>query len=305
MRAKGFLQVAAFFRALPSASSGLSSNSLLSAPRFKAVVAAFWAFALLAGCSENLSGIAGAHGDLLAGKRAARKTGISQTERLTDALIAIDGDNWRSDLTTPFKATGEVVWDLGQPEQIGCAFLQGDNNDTYYIDGSEDGSTWTPLWSALPLKTPGMQSRTTTSLNARARYLRLHATGGDGLFSASEVAVYSHCDPAAFPPHFEQRTGVPESDSSAVPWRFAILVVSVLLVMFRPRSGQERQPGPPGMLIPVGIITMLSGVLMDTMEMALLGMAVLAWPLVKSLFESSDPKGSKTEPPSKEQKKPS
>jgi len=243
------------------------------------------ALVALTGCSENLSDIPGARGDYLAGKRPTRATGMSNTERMTDALAAIDGDNWQTDITTAFGRNGEAVWDLEDAKPIVCAYLQGDNNDSYFLEGSENGESWSPIWTAEPLKTPGMQARVATSLNARARYVKLHATGGDGLYSVSELALYGSCDPRAFPAHFEQRNGV--TPSTRGTWALPVILAAFLVIFFGRR--QERAPSPSqplDMTRPTGIIVLLSGVLMDVWPLAVFGLALVSWPLVLSVFES-------------------
>lgn len=238
----------------------------------------------LTGCSESLKDIPGAQGDYLAGKRPSRAVGMANTERMTDALIAIDGDNWQTDITTAFGKNGEATWDLGESVPIVCAYLQGDNNDTYYLEGSDDGQSWSPVWTVPPLVTPGMQGRSATSLAVKARYVKLHATGGDSLYSVSEVALYGKCDPKAFPAHFEQRNGV--APSTRGTWALP-LIAAALLVIFYGRRPRREETAPFDLTRPTGVIVLLSGILMDVWPMAVLGLAIVSWPLVTAVLEPS------------------
>src|SRR6476659_3668603 len=120
---------------------------------------------------------------------------VQNVDRLTDGIAADEGDIWESDLTTRIRtARSSVVFDLGADKPIRCALLQGDDNDDYHLAGSTDGNTWTPLCEAGPQRKdgPGMRTRY-GRMELTARYLRLTASGGDGLFSVAEFAVFDTC----------------------------------------------------------------------------------------------------------------
>jgi hypothetical protein len=101
-----------------------------------------------------------------------------------------------------------VTYDLGAPKPIRAAYLQGDNNDDYTLSISDDGSRWSPLWTAGPVSDSGLRPRATAQLNATARYVRVGVRGGDRSYALSEVQLFSE-PPSPFPPRLDTRRGVP------------------------------------------------------------------------------------------------
>ena len=137
-------------------------------------------------------------GDLLQEARASEGVGITRPERLTDGRAAVEGGFWLTSLASRLVSSGSrITFDLGAERAVRCALLQGDNNDTYALAGSTDGKTFTPLWNAGPAAGAGMRLRQ-GEFTATARYLRLSASGGDGRYAVTELAVFSTC-PAAWP----------------------------------------------------------------------------------------------------------
>ena len=119
-------------------------------------------------------------------------SGVSHPDRLTDRIIAVDGDFWHTDITAAFRdPNGSVTWDLGKEVAIHSAYLQGDNNDYHFLTISSDNVTYRPLWNAPLSDSPGMRDRFTRSLNATGRYIRVQARGGDRAYALSEVRVSS------------------------------------------------------------------------------------------------------------------
>jgi hypothetical protein len=122
--------------------------------------------------------------------------GVTHTERLNDRVVSPDGDYWRTDISAAFSnPSGSITWDLGQEVQVRSAYLQGDNNDTHILSISSDNKTYAPLWNAPVVESPGMRDRATHSINAKGRYVRLQARGGDRMYALTEVRLSS--DPAA------------------------------------------------------------------------------------------------------------
>jgi hypothetical protein len=68
--------------------------------------------------------------------------------------------------------------------------VQADNNDTYLVTTSTDGEHWTNAWAARSVGVPGMQTRTSDTLNVNARYVRLSAEGGDSMYSVGEFELF-------------------------------------------------------------------------------------------------------------------
>jgi hypothetical protein len=143
-------------------------------------------------------------GNLLLGKQPIHTTDGRRLSELTDGVRAREGENWKSLVTKPFAGRNAVVdYDLGAEVQIRSAWLQGDNNDSYDLEISSDNKSFAPLWTAESVRSAGLRIRSTTSLNARGRYLRLHPRDGDGFFGVSELQVFSGT-PSPFPPRGEE-----------------------------------------------------------------------------------------------------
>jgi len=98
-------------------------------------------------------------------------------------------------------------YNLGDDRPLACALVQADNNDVYFLSGSQDGVHWQSLWRVDAEGGPGMRVRS-QRLAAHARYVRLSATGGDALYSVGEIALYAQC-PDVWPPAFVRTHGVP------------------------------------------------------------------------------------------------
>ncbi len=176
---------------------------------------------------------------LIAGQRPSRSDGVTNTDRLTDSLLSNEGDSWLTDLTSRFSsATSFVEYDLGQVQPLRCVLVQADNNDVYFLSGSQDGRNWQPLWRVGAESGAGMRVRS-TKLETSVRYLRLSATGGDALYSVGEIAVYSEC-PVPWPADLPRARGVPVGDSTDVK----VLLFGALagiFVLFHRRSASKWQ----------------------------------------------------------------
>jgi hypothetical protein len=152
---------------------------------------------------------------LIAGKLPSRSDGVKNANRLTDGVFSNEGDEWLTDVTSRFSSARSFVqYDLGADRQIRCALAQADNNDVYILSGSSDGEKWQALWRVGAENGAGMRLRN-QKLEASARYVRLSATGGDALYSVSEIALYTEC-PTIWPPSELVRTrGVAVADTVA------------------------------------------------------------------------------------------
>jgi len=139
-------------------------------------------------------------GNLLAGKSPLARAGVTHAERLTDGFVAAEGDPWQSELTSVLADTSsQVIYDLGATTGVTALDLQGDNNDDYVVELSDDRRSFTPLWVADPTSGQGMRRRGSRGLNGQGRYLRIRARGGDTFYSISEVLAFCET-PSAWPP---------------------------------------------------------------------------------------------------------
>jgi hypothetical protein len=144
--------------------------------------------------------------NLLVGRAFNPSEGMPRAVAITDGALASFGEVWNSDRAAilPSAATS-LVTDLGQPRAIGAAFIQADANDHYILSGSLDGLSFDQLWDAAPVPGGGLQVRQTDRLKGTARFLRLTANGGDGMYSVSELQVFTRAprrwpEPAGAPP---------------------------------------------------------------------------------------------------------
>jgi len=158
-----------------------------------------------------------------------------------------DGDNWDSDKTALINRTGVIEYDLGEVLPIRAALLQADNNDDYILWASVDGANFTPLWRAPPDPLPGMRTRTVATLDAKARYLRLTAEGGDGLFSVGELQVYAR--PEDLTANTLNRLPTPPPPPKPPPtvdrsWYVLLALVAGLVLFFTRRMPRPAAPAP-------------------------------------------------------------
>ncbi len=111
---------------------------------------------------------------------------------ITNNVFAPEGTGWNNS-TYAVELNEELRIDLGQPyPEINRVIVQADDNDTYRVEYSLDGILWTALYNVPVSSGGGLRTRDSGTLGAvSARYIRIYATGGDGLFSVSELQVFS------------------------------------------------------------------------------------------------------------------
>lgn len=172
----------------------------------------------------------GSTDDLLLGLSPSRVSGARRVSCLTDGVVGVRGDLWKSNLTSVFSSSSAFVeYDLGVSKPIRAAYVQGDNNDTYIITVSEEGETYRTLWTAGPSTQPGLQPRSNDSLDGRGRYVRISATGGDGMYALSEVQVFSQ-RPSVFPPELPAKEAAPLDETVRTRILLFGLALSALLM---------------------------------------------------------------------------
>ncbi len=175
--------------------------------------------------------------DLLRGKSPVRSDGVKRAGALTDGFAAQDGGDWNTRLSARFTDThASATFDLGAVERVRAAWLQGDRDDTYRLEGSRDGRSFTVLWDAPPVDAPGMQPRFTERLDAEARYIRVRPVAGDGFFAVAEVQLGTG-QQALQPPAARRATSLSERmrDKTLL---FGVGLLALLFVPARPRRYQ-------------------------------------------------------------------
>ena len=127
--------------------------------------------------------------NLLSKAQLRRGDNVQNPARMIDGIAPVEGEVWNSDFSGIVGPEGVAEWDLGASTHVEGALIQGDNNDTYVLTGSEDGVTFTPVWRAGSVEGAGMRIRSTAELNTNLRYLRLTAEGGDKMYSVGEIVL--------------------------------------------------------------------------------------------------------------------
>lgn len=139
--------------------------------------------------------------NLLHGARSLSRGTTGRLSRATDDTLAEEGTFWSAADAVVLPANSRFEYDLRGVKQISAVLIQGDNNDEYVFEGSIDGVSYKPLWTAPPTYV-GMGLRTRWAVlkePGTARYLRIVGKGGDGYYSVSEVQAFCK-KPAVFPP---------------------------------------------------------------------------------------------------------
>ncbi len=241
------------------------------------------------GLATKFAGRPGPEEGLLRGKAPARSHGVTHVDRLTDGIAAEPYDPPRTELATVMGSSDAFVsWDLGAASRLTCAVVIADGDDRYTLWASMDGDGFTPVWNAEPTGGRGMQPRIARDLAGVGRWLRLTASGGDGLYTVSELAVADLCPPR-WPPALALQKGTPVDRTVTLKaWGFAVLSV-VFILGWRRRAPDWIKllgaiPAGLGVALAVDVADLwpLPGSLLATLAAALLvvaGAAVarLAW----------------------------
>jgi hypothetical protein len=174
-------------------------------------------FALLALVSLSRAADAAPCGteNLLAGRLPSAQTAMTgNPAQLTDGIVGQEGAQWDAPVVVMLGATGgELIFDLGEPRDVGALFMQGDANDVYKVSGSLDGTpgSFTPIgqFGNVVSTGHGLRKRAVEIPPARLRYLRIGDASGDGYFSLSELGAYC-AKPSPFPPALRVVASAPQ-----------------------------------------------------------------------------------------------
>jgi hypothetical protein len=116
--------------------------------------------------------------------------GLADASSLTDGVFKDAGHTWDNDTLYWSGLDAVSVIDLDGMFTINAFTVQTDNNDTYRIEYNQNGS-WTTAWDVPTNCCYGMQTNSTTLASAIVTdSLRFTATGGDGLYSVSEIQAF-------------------------------------------------------------------------------------------------------------------
>ena len=188
--------------------------------------ACVWFVLLGSGCSNSNPPSASS---LLDGLRPKQTSGVRCANCLTDSVIARDGDRWKSDVAALFHSTkAYVTYDLGQKRNITAAWLQGDNNDVYRIEVSDDGRVFRQLWDARPVDQTGLRPRFATGLSGEGRFVRIRPESGDGSYSITELQLFEQ-NPESMPVGTTSSSGI--DLSAMVRSKILMFGTSLLLLL--------------------------------------------------------------------------
>jgi hypothetical protein len=124
---------------------------------------------------------------------------------IIDTVIPSEGTVWTDSRCVYWNGTAPYfIIDLGAPYRVQDIVVQVDNNDNYKIDYSTDNISYTNLFTVQIGYGDignGMDTMSTVSGNGEyvpgidfaqvtARYLKIYATGGDNMYSVSELDAY-------------------------------------------------------------------------------------------------------------------
>jgi hypothetical protein len=193
-------------------------------------VISFLLLVLVVGCSRRGEPVPG---DVLYGRAPSKVQGVTDASRLTDGAVSHEGDAWETDLSSVFQSpVSSVEWDLGRPTRIRAVLLQGDNNDEFFLSGSDDGVHFREIWAMGTVRGAGMRIRERNDLEASARFLKLTARGGDSAVSVGELAVFEDVPPA-WPPRLRALTGRRAIQPGEIETVVFSVIVSALLLLHR------------------------------------------------------------------------
>jgi hypothetical protein len=175
---------------------------------------------------------------MLAEARLVREVGVTRAEAIRDGRAAPEGEDWGTNAAAVFANEQSFVEiDLGRSTPIRAAYLQGDNNDAYIVSVSDDGQSFTELWTAPPVASAGLRERWTDTLDARGRFVRVSARGGDGLFALSELQLWRE-RPTPYPPRVPRV--VATSPAADVRTALLHLVAGFAVFLWATRAGTTR-----------------------------------------------------------------
>jgi hypothetical protein len=198
---------------------------------------------------------------------------VDAVDRLTDGQRALEGTPWNSEAAAFFRgARAYATFDLGKVTAIEAAYLQGDNNDQFILEASEDGTEFTILWKAHAVSAHGLRARWASELGGRARFVRLSAIGGDSSVSVSEMQLFS-ATPPIWPPKVSARLEV-----GASRWAQLALalfgMIATLAALFHRRESRK----------PVSSLLWVATVLCAAVALYLI---FVVWPVQASVINVS------------------
>jgi len=152
---------------------------------------------------------------------------INYTEKAADSVFPSEGGFWKTNTAYWSGTTPSLTISFSEIFEIEDILVSVDNNDSYQIDYSTDGSSWASLlnirsnygevWSGMDtMSSLSGHSEYISGIDfspVLAQYLRISATGGDNSYSVGELQAFG-------------------SNVSAVPVPAAVLMFTPALLGF-------------------------------------------------------------------------
>ena len=163
------------------------------------------------------------------GVHPARSAGARNPDLITDGRSVPEGEEWGTSAGAVLDGDRAYVdYDLGRAAPIGAVYVQGDNNDSYVVSVSDDGVNFRELWASPSVAGAGMRERVPTAWAPMARWLRVSARGGDGMYAVVELQAFSE-RPSEFPPRPGRAAGARDPDDVRTALLYLVLAFVVLL----------------------------------------------------------------------------
>jgi hypothetical protein len=125
-------------------------------------------------------------------------SGQGDTSVVTDGRLATEGTAPGEAAVTLADVRSAIVVDLGAPRPVRALLLQAAAADVYFVEVSDDGSSWRVVWRVAPLDAAVLRTRTTVlPRSTPARYLRVRPTTARAA-AVSELQAFE-AEPAAWP----------------------------------------------------------------------------------------------------------
>ena len=189
------------------------------------------------GVATSIGGKPGPEAGLLRGKSPSRAAHVTHVDRLTDGIAAAPDDPPRTELTSLFGSPDAFV-DL-RPGRRDARRLRGDRRRRRRRlragDVRATASRSRRCGRCPRARSPACSRAPRAICTARGRYLRLAASGGDGVYAVAELSAAADCPPR-WPPVLAPLQGTPIERSAATKaWAFAALAAAYVLAYRRSR----------------------------------------------------------------------
>ncbi|HOP03948.1 MAG TPA: hypothetical protein PL017_09155 [Tenuifilaceae bacterium] len=126
--------------------------------------------------------------------------------QITDGIIAQNGQAWDGETCVSWSGFCSFTLDLGSIHEVTGIIVSLDNNDSYQIDWSQDGSSFQKLTiidKTFGIDAWGMDTFSTLKGHesfisqvsfqpVKARFLKIYATEGDDSYSVSELQIFGY-----------------------------------------------------------------------------------------------------------------